>query len=116
MKETVPKKSLGQHWLYDDVTLEAICDAADVQPGDDVLEVGPGLGTLTRKLLQRGAHVTAVEFDTNLAQTLTDRLWEDSPPKREGGGNITVVEGIFYGLTYNSYQGASKLLPISHTI
>ena len=92
MKEVIPKKSLGQHWLYDDVTLESICDSAGVEAGDAVLEVGPGLGTLTRKLLQRGAVVTAVEFDSHLAQTLPTQCWEDSPPKTENPGKLTVVE------------------------
>lgn len=88
----VPKKSLGQHWLHDDATLEAICDDADVRPGDAVLEVGPGLGTLTRKLLERGTKITAVEFDHDLAATLEQHLWEDSPPKVGEAERLTVVE------------------------
>lgn len=92
MKEVAPKKSLGQHWLYDDVTLESICDSAGVVAGDSVLEVGPGLGTLTRKLLQRGASVTAVEFDSVLAQTLAKTLSEDSPLNIEHIERLTVVE------------------------
>ncbi len=70
--DVTPKKSLGQHWLHDEPTLDAIVDAADVQSGDTVLEVGPGLGTLTRRLLARGAQVTAVEFDADLARNLED--------------------------------------------
>jgi len=70
------KKSLGQHWLNDEVVLDAIVDFADVAPGDNVLEVGPGLGTLTNRLLRRDAQVTAVEFDavlaTNLMKTAQD--------------------------------------------
>lgn len=68
-----PKKSLGQHWLYDDDTLQAICDQAEIMPGDFVVEVGPGLGTLTSRLLERGADVTAVEFDDVLAKNLSDQ-------------------------------------------
>jgi 16S rRNA (adenine1518-N6/adenine1519-N6)-dimethyltransferase len=75
--EPLPKKSLGQHWLYDKATLSAICNDAEVAAGDTVLEVGPGLGTLTQQLLQRGATVTAVEFDKNLANSLQ----EDGPPE-----------------------------------
>jgi 16S rRNA (adenine1518-N6/adenine1519-N6)-dimethyltransferase len=70
MSDIIPKKSLGQHWLHDEATLDAIVDCADVQAGDAVLEVGPGLGTLTRRLLARAAHVTAVEFDAELACNL----------------------------------------------
>jgi 16S rRNA (adenine1518-N6/adenine1519-N6)-dimethyltransferase len=70
MHDAIPKKSLGQHWLHDEATLASICDSAEVQAGDTVLEVGPGLGTLTSQLLTRGAHVTAVEFDPPLAERL----------------------------------------------
>ncbi len=68
-----PKKSLGQHWLHDDQTLESMCDFADIQPADNVVEIGPGLGTLTDKLLSRKANVVAVEFDDNLANKLSDK-------------------------------------------
>lgn len=60
------KKSLGQHWLHDDAALVAMVEAADAGPKDTVLEVGPGLGTLTEKLLATGAKVHAVEFDKDL--------------------------------------------------
>jgi 16S rRNA (adenine1518-N6/adenine1519-N6)-dimethyltransferase len=82
--DPTPKKSLGQHWLHDTATLQSICDDADVQSGDVVLEVGPGLGTLTKQLLQRGATVIAVEFDASLAKNLQ----EDGPPNP----NLTVVQ------------------------
>ena len=68
-----PKKSLGQHWLFDIDALDAMADAASVQKGDHVLEIGPGLGTLTQILLERGAIVTAVELDTELFNKLTKR-------------------------------------------
>lgn len=64
------KKGLGQHWLEDHASLQAMCDAADVTAGDQVLEIGPGYGTLTKQLLARDAVVTALEFD----QTLVTRL------------------------------------------
>ena len=71
-------KSLGQHWLFDTVSLEAMVDAADVQAGDNVLEIGPGLGTLTQVLLKRGAVVTAVEFDPKLIDDLQQKFSNDS--------------------------------------
>ena len=80
VSDVIPKKALGQHWLHDTAVLRSICDAAEVQTGDVVLEVGPGLGTLTKQLLQRGAQVTAVEFDETLTQKLKDVVWEDGPP------------------------------------
>jgi len=71
MTDLGPKKSLGQHWLQDEISLEAICDAAEVGTDDTILEVGPGQGTLTARLLSRGAHVIAVEKDEQLARQLT---------------------------------------------
>lgn len=75
---TAPKKSLGQHWLYDQASLEAMCVAADVQPDDVILEIGPGLGTLTQLLVKRARQVIAVEFDENLARELPDRVKADN--------------------------------------
>lgn len=66
----MPDKSLGQHWLKDRLILEAIADCADVTPTDAVLEIGPGLGTLTSVLLSRAGQVVAVEFDPELARKL----------------------------------------------
>lgn len=77
MSELIPKKSLGQHWLYDEPTLDAIIDCAKVQANDTVLEVGPGLGTLTKRLVKRAAHVTAVEFDRDLAAKLPATVRSD---------------------------------------
>ena len=65
-----PKKSLGQHWLKDRAVLASIADEADIKPSDTVLEIGPGLGTLTSELLRRAAKVVAVEFDPELARKL----------------------------------------------
>ena len=86
--QPAPKKSLGQHWLHDESTLAAICDAAGVQTDDTVLEVGPGLGTLTRQLLARGAKVTAVEFDEVLAAQLPKNVLGDNP----ANSDLTVVQ------------------------
>lgn len=70
----IPKKSLGQHWLHDPATLAAICNEAQLQPDDIVLEIGPGLGTLTVQLAQRVKQVIAVEFDKTLADALPGRV------------------------------------------
>lgn len=64
------KKSLGQHWLRDREVLARIADVADIHQTDTVLEIGPGLGTLTSELLRRAARVVAVEIDEILAQKL----------------------------------------------
>ena len=78
-----PKKSLGQHWLYDEDSLQAMAAGIDVRPDDTVLEIGPGLGTLTAVLLQHGAKVVAVEYDHELAQVL---------PKSLSHSNLHVIE------------------------
>lgn len=65
-----PKKSLGQHWLKDRDILNGIADAARIDENDTVLEIGPGLGTLTSELLRRAKKVIAVELDRDLARKL----------------------------------------------
>lgn len=69
-----PRHALGQNFLVDHNLLKRLVDAAQVGPGDVVLEVGPGTGTLTEELLDRGARVVACELDDNLADLLVARL------------------------------------------
>ncbi|HWZ28297.1 MAG TPA: 16S rRNA (adenine(1518)-N(6)/adenine(1519)-N(6))-dimethyltransferase RsmA [Gemmatimonadales bacterium] len=69
----IPKKSLGQHFLSDPNILGAIVDALAPEPGDTVLEIGPGEGSLTRILLDRGARVVGIEKDGRLAERLQER-------------------------------------------
>jgi 16S rRNA (adenine1518-N6/adenine1519-N6)-dimethyltransferase len=67
-----PKKRLGQHFLADENILGVIERLAELGPEDVALEIGPGLGVLTRRLAERTAHVHAVELDRSLAPHLTD--------------------------------------------
>lgn len=69
-----PKKSLGQHFLYDRHHLERIAEAAALSPQDVVLEIGPGTGSLTAILLERAGHVIAVEIDGELVNYLRERF------------------------------------------
>ena len=69
-----PRKSLSQNFLTDPEALDAIVAAAELVPGDHVVEVGPGLGVLTRRLLSAGASVLAVELDPRLAEYLRREL------------------------------------------
>lgn len=78
MADALPKKSLGQHWLHDAEALKAMCDAAQVGSEDTVLEIGPGLGTLTKVLTGLAKAVVAVEFDKTLAQALPGRVRTDN--------------------------------------
>lgn len=65
-----PRKSLGQNFVHDANTVRRIVSASGINKQDHVLEVGPGLGSLTLALLDRGATVTAIEIDSLLAQRL----------------------------------------------
>lgn len=76
------KKHLGQHWLKDPGVLAEIADEAELTTSDTVLEIGPGLGTLTSRLLAQAGKVVAVEFDTELARKL---------PGQFPGKNLEVV-------------------------
>jgi 16S rRNA (adenine1518-N6/adenine1519-N6)-dimethyltransferase len=69
-----PRHSLSQNFLTDPAALDAIVEAAELAPGDRVLEIGPGLGVLTRRLLAAGASVLAVELDRRLAEWLRTEL------------------------------------------
>src|SRR5689334_12283907 len=77
-----PNKNLGQHFLVDAASLQAVMEAAEPGPGDTVLEIGPGLGVMTRPLVGAVKHVVAVETDATLAALL----------RREAPANLEVVE------------------------
>ena len=73
-----PRKALGHNFVHDANTLRRIVTASGVNKNDHVLEVGPGLGSLTLALLDRGAAVTAVEIDPVLAERLPKTIAEHS--------------------------------------
>ena len=77
-----PNKNLGQHFLVDKPSLEAIMDSAAVTQGDTVLEIGPGLGVMTRPLTKLAGRVVTVETDHVLAELL----------RRDAPENLEVVE------------------------
>jgi 16S rRNA (adenine1518-N6/adenine1519-N6)-dimethyltransferase len=78
-------KGLGQNFLQDPLALEKIISAAEIQPSDTVLEIGPGLGSLTRYLAVSAKEVVAVELDENLLPPLKAVL---SPHQ-----NIRLIQG-----------------------
>jgi 16S rRNA (adenine1518-N6/adenine1519-N6)-dimethyltransferase len=71
------KKSLGQHFLTTPTVPKWMCDAAQVQEGDLVLEIGPGTGVLTKELLARGARVIALEADLRAIAVLEEAYREE---------------------------------------
>jgi len=74
-----PTKALGQNFVHDANTIRRITRIADLAPGEVVLEVGPGLGSLTLGLLDEGARVVAVEVDQRLAAVLPETIRERAP-------------------------------------
>lgn len=74
------KKNLGQNFLIDLAAIKGIVIAADIHPGDQVIEIGPGIGSLTEQILMAGAKVAAYEVDTDLPEILKNEL----PAKLDG--------------------------------
>jgi 16S rRNA (adenine1518-N6/adenine1519-N6)-dimethyltransferase len=70
------KKSLGQHFLNSDYVPKKMCDSANLQAGDIVLEIGPGTGILTKEILARGAKVVAIETDQRAVNSLNESFSE----------------------------------------
>jgi 16S rRNA (adenine1518-N6/adenine1519-N6)-dimethyltransferase len=81
-----PKHRLGQNFLHDKNQIAKLIEAAEIKSGDLVLEIGPGTGTLTGALLERGAEVIACEIDAGLAD-LVQGLFENAE------GSFTLIRG-----------------------
>lgn len=103
------KKSLGQNFLSDERILSKILEAADIKSQDVVLEIGPGMGTLTEKLCQKAAKVVAVEIDKTLVSYLKGHLSHE---------NLTVIEADFLALSLDSFLdqhvGPSKIKVVAN--
>ncbi|MDO5052089.1 MAG: 16S rRNA (adenine(1518)-N(6)/adenine(1519)-N(6))-dimethyltransferase RsmA [Pseudoclavibacter sp.] len=82
-----PTKKLGQNFVHDPGTVRRIVAIAGVEPGEHVLEVGPGLGSLSLGLLEAGAQLTAIEIDPRLAGRLPQTVRERAP-----GARLRVLE------------------------
>jgi 16S rRNA (adenine1518-N6/adenine1519-N6)-dimethyltransferase len=95
------KKRLGQHFLRQRPLLEKIVAALDPKPGEQVLEIGPGQGTLTEVLAGRGARVTAIEKDRDLIPLLRERLPE-----------VRVVPGDALELDWRAVTGVQPGEPL----
>src|SRR5687767_2091489 len=82
---TQPRHRFGQNFMIDQNLVRLVADAGNINPGDLVIEVGPGTGTLTEELLSRSADVLAVEIDRDLAALLRQRLGDKE--------NFRLIEG-----------------------
>src|SRR3954447_22859559 len=80
-----PRHRFGQNFMIDGNLVRVVADAGQIVPGDLVIEVGPGTGTLTEELLARGADVIAVEIDRDLAKLLRERFANEP--------RFTLIEG-----------------------
>lgn len=91
-----PTKQRGQNFVIDANTVRRIVQLAELEPTDRVVEVGPGLGSLTLGLLEQAAHVLAIEIETSLAQRLP-RTAEELMP--EHAANLEVIESDALAVT-----------------
>lgn len=91
------RKALGQHFLLSGAALHAIVEACAPEDGLPVLEIGPGIGTVTRALAERGAAVTAIELDSRAIAVLAETVGEFS--------QVQVVEGDILKLDLGALLG-----------
>jgi 16S rRNA (adenine1518-N6/adenine1519-N6)-dimethyltransferase len=99
-------KGLGQNFLQDPLALERIVEAAEIQPSDHVLEIGPGLGSLTRYLATSAKEVVAVELDGNLLPPLTAIL---SPYD-----NVRIIHGDILKLSPGELMDVSDYIVVAN--
>lgn len=101
-----PKHALGQNFLIDGNIVRKSIELAQVVPGDRVVEVGPGLGTLTRTLLEAGAEVWAVERDAMLARYLT----EEVAPLHPGRLHLLEADAMDHPIAHVPTDGPFKIV------
>jgi 16S rRNA (adenine1518-N6/adenine1519-N6)-dimethyltransferase len=101
-----PRKDLGQNFLQDESALQKIVAVADLEPADAVLEIGPGLGSLTRHLALAARTVTAVELDQNLFPALNAVLAPYS--------NVRLVHGDILELDPAELMAASDYVVVAN--
>ena len=104
-----PKRSLGQNFLVDDRYLTDVIQAADLQPDDTVLEIGPGLGVLTHQLAERVENVIAVELDDQLVAILGDQFAEQPKVKIVHGDILESDPAELTKFTIHNYKVVANL-------
>lgn len=108
-----PNKGLGQNYLIDANILDIIADTADIQSGEDVLEIGPGLGALTERIIPKAKSVTCIEKDPTMAGYLKSRF-SDFTLIEEDALDVDLDALFFGGITKVAanlpYSVASRLM------
>jgi len=104
-----PRKRFGQNFLVDTHYIERIVDAVDPRPGDNLVEIGPGLAALTARLVERAGSIAAVEIDRDLAAGLRERFAADALRLHEAdalafdfstlGADLRVVGNLPYNIS-----------------
>lgn len=108
-----PRKRFGQHFLHDPAVIERIVRAIDPQPGDTIIEIGPGQGAITLPLLQKHGTLEAVELDRDLVPLLrekatghgdlliheADALKFDFRQRKQAGGALKIVGNLPYNIS-----------------
>ncbi len=102
--ERRPRKSWGQHFLMDDNIQRKIIKAAEVIPGEQIVEIGPGRGILTEGLLAKGASVIAIEIDPVYVAALSQRLLSRYP------NALQLVHANALRYRYDALLGAYKIV------
>ena len=96
-----PKKSLGQHFLTDRSYIDKIVMAVNPQPGDRLVEIGPGQGAITFPLLRKHGELTAIEFDRDLITPLMEAS--------EGIGRLTIIHKNVLDVDFGKLAGDTQI-------
>jgi 16S rRNA (adenine1518-N6/adenine1519-N6)-dimethyltransferase len=96
-----PRRRFGQNFLHDPRVIARIVDAVDPQPGQRIVEIGPGQAALTRALVERAGHITAIEIDRDLAARLRG-LFQPA--------QLTLIEGDALAFDWTTLPGALRLV------
>jgi len=104
-----PSRALGQHFLADPNLARKIVRLADVGPGDRVVEIGPGIGSLTVALAEAGAQVVALELDRHLLPALADVLADGPAPDA-----VEVVQGDGLTADFRALTGGDRWACVSN--
>ena len=104
-----PSRALGQNFVVDPNTLRRIVRLAGVQPGDHVVEVGAGMGSLTLALVEAGAQVTAVELDRHLGPVLSEVLADADPPPRVVNADALELDWVALLAGHDRWQLVANL-------